>query len=100
MNNKKGQTLILFIIFLPVILLSFALIVDVGLMYNAKIKGENMIKEAQKENIDIKKYFKDNNIELISIKEEKTCTKVHFKINSVFGSIIGKTNYEIEADNC
>ncbi len=99
MKNKKGQTLVLFIIFLPVIIISFAFVIDVGLMYNAKIKGENLLKEAEKENIDIVKYFSDNGIEIKEIKTDK-CTKINYEISSIFGRVLGMDTYKVEINNC
>ena len=85
MKNKKGQTLVLFIIFLPVIIISFAFVIDVGLMYNAKIKGV--------------KYFSDNGIEIKEIKTDK-CTKINYEISSIFGRVLGMDTYKVEINNC
>ena len=62
--NKKGQSLVMFIIFLPLMIMALALVVDVGIMYNAKIKGERLIEEAKEKNLDIEEYFKINSIEI------------------------------------
>ena len=62
--NKRGQALVMFVIMVPIILLLFAFIVDIGLMYNAKIKGRDMLKFAVHENYDIEEYFSINDIEI------------------------------------
>ena len=94
----------MFILFLPVLLMSLALIIDVGLMYNGKIKGEELLKQAKKENLDIEEYFKINDIEITELntsrKNGDSCVIIKFKIDSVFGNLIGYTNYDIEVDDC
>lgn len=102
--NKKGQSLVMFIIFLPVLLMALAFIIDVGLMFNAKIKGNELLKTAAKENIDIKDYFKINGIKIENIENSKsngkTCVIINYKIDSIFGSLMGFKEYQIEASNC
>ena len=100
--NKKGQSLVLFIILLPVIILALALVVDTGLMYNAKIKGNNLLKEAIEEDVDIEEYFNINNFEIVSkeVKSEEACVIITSRVKSVFGQIIGKKEYSIKISNC
>lgn len=102
--NKKGQSIIMFIIFLPVLLMSFALIVDVGLMYHAKIKGDSLLEYAQEEKLNINDYFKLNDIEIENIETSRndkgTCVIINYKIDSVFGSLVGYKEYDIEITNC
>ncbi len=94
----------MFIIFLPVILMAFAFIIDVGLMFNAKIKGTELLKSAVKEKVDVKDYFKINNINIESLEEinknGKSCVIINYKIDSIFGSLMGFKDYSIEVDNC
>ncbi len=100
--NKKGQSLVLFIILLPVIILAIALVVDTGLMYNAKIKGNNLLKEAVEDDLDIDEYFGLNNFEIVSkeVKSEEGCAIITSRVKSVFGQIIGKKEYSIKISNC
>lgn len=102
--NKKGQSLIIFIIFLPVILMSFALTIDVGLMYHAKIKGSSLLESAKKENLDIEDYFKINGIDILSMERSRndngSCVIINYKIESVFGSLLGYNEYDIEVTDC
>ena len=100
--NKKGQSLVLFIILLPVIILALALVVDTGLMYNAKIKGNNLLKEAVEDDLDIDEYFSLNNFEIVSkeVKSEEGCVIITSRVKSVFGQIIGKNEYSIKISNC
>lgn len=44
--NNKGQTLVMFIIFLPVILILVALLINYSFISNLKLKLENNIKSA------------------------------------------------------
>ena len=102
--NNKGQSLIMFIIFLPIILMTFALIVDVAFMYHAKIKGNDLLKFAKKENLDIKEYFKLNDINVENIETSRndkgSCVIINYKIDSIFGSLIGYKDYEVEITDC
>ena len=90
----------MFIIFLPILLMSFALIIDVGMMYNAKIKGESLLKYAKKEGVNIEDYFKINDIEVEKLEEKDSCYIINYKIDSIFGSVIGIKTYDIEVSNC
>jgi len=90
----------MFIIMLPILLLMFAFIVDVGLMYNAKIKGTSLLKEAVEESVNVEEYFKINNIKIDNLKNEENCVIIEFRIDSVFGSIVGIKDYKIEVNNC
>ena len=94
----------MFTIFLPILLMSFALIIDVGMMYNAKIKGESLLKYAKKEGVNIEDYFKINEIEIISHetnrKNNSTCDIINFRIESIFGNLIGYETYDIKIEDC
>ncbi len=94
----------MFILFLPVMLMAFALIIDVGLMYGGKIKGEALLKEAEKENLDIEEYFKLNDLEITKLRKtnngKKECVIINYNIDSIFGSLVGYKNYDIKIDNC
>lgn len=101
--NKKGQSLVLFIIFLPLIVIALAFVVDVGLMYNAKIKGERLLEEAKRDNYNIEEYFKLNNLD-ISLKnssgDKGSCVIIKYRVESVFGRIINFNSYDIEVTDC
>ena len=109
MNNKRGQTLILFVIILPIFLAIMALVVDVGLFTSKKIEirevSKNVIKDILKENISVDEaqdVFIKNNIAVLNLKidkqEDKVNLKNDIKIKSVFGSLIGLKEYEIKID--
>ncbi|MDD4109639.1 MAG: hypothetical protein PHH93_13065 [Prolixibacteraceae bacterium] len=46
MLNNKGQTLVVFVLLIPILLLIFAIIIDSGYAYIEKRKIENYIKDA------------------------------------------------------
>lgn len=102
--NNKGQTLVIFVIILPIILILLTLVVDLGLLHIEKRKIENNVLDASDyylENIndvDIKnkvenllnKNIKD--IDKISINEESDYIeiKVTKKNNSLYNIISDK----------
>lgn len=94
----------MFIIFMPVLLMSFAMIVDIGLMYNAKIKGEGLLKTAREENLNIEDYFKINNVKITSLENKKNkgenCAIINTRIDSIFGSLVGYKTYDIKITDC
>lgn len=94
----------MFVLLLPVMLMIFALIIDVGLMYNAKIKGEALLEEAIKDNKDVEEYFEINDIDIDNIKFDSkngnSCVIIKYRIDSVFGSLVGIREYEISVNNC
>lgn len=104
MMNKKGQSLIMFIILLPLLLMAFAFMIDVGLMYNANIKGRALLEDALEENLDIEEYFSINDINIDNLnkvnKNGKECVIIEYRIDSVFGSLVGIKEYDISVDNC
>lgn len=104
MMNKKGQSLIMFVLLLPIMLMIFALIVDVGLMYNANIKGSNLLDDALNEGTNIEDYFKINDIDLDNVKRisknGEECVIIEYRIDSIFGSLVGMKEYEIKINSC
>ena len=44
--NNKGQTLVIFIIILPIILTIFTLVIDLGILYISKRNVENNVSNA------------------------------------------------------
>ena len=104
--NRKGQTLILFIFLIPILLLLMAIIVDIGFLTHAKIKLSGVTEYAiqnyvQKEEAEskIKELFIKNNIPIENLKIIQTDQileiKNEYQINSIFGKIIGIQNYRI-----
>ena len=107
--NHKGQTLILFVILLPILLLIAALIIDLGLagVEKTKISGvtneilKTLYEERLSETLEekIKEQYLKNKITITNIKakgtEETLEIKVETKKESIFGKIIGIKDYSI-----
>ena len=47
--NKRGQTLIIFVMLIPIILTMAALVIDVGLLYYKKNEYTGIVEESIKE---------------------------------------------------
>ncbi len=104
--NNKGQTLIIFVILVPIIITMMALVVDVGILENKVLKTKNIvdvsIKEYfSKENEDvIAKTLEENNIPLdkliVQKKENEVSVQVMYDMNSLFGKIVGLNKYTVK----
>ncbi|MCI9280264.1 MAG: pilus assembly protein [Bacilli bacterium] len=109
MMNKKGQTLIAFVIILPVFILFLAFIVDTGILLKEKsrLNGstksilENMYPKRnesnfQEQTIDL---FKKNKIPTenlnLEVKNNTIIVSNDYEIESIFGKIIGIKKYKI-----
>jgi len=105
--NKRGQTLIIFIMLIPIMILLTALIVDVGYMTYQASKYRGII------DTSIKTYFDKNSLtsakevlELNEIKDgyeiktEDSAIHITFdtQISSIFGKIININEYKIHID--
>lgn len=110
--NKHGQTLIIFIILIPIFLSILALVIDVGLVISKKSELKEITKTVIKETIkDLKNdnlneqiinLFAKNNIEVdnlrIETNEESITIKNEIEIDSIFGNILGFKKYKIKSD--
>lgn len=108
--NRKGQTLILFVLMIPVLLILAALVIDIGLMTNEKIKSSNvtaMILKEEYENRNqrdiekrIKSSYEKNKIETenldIKASNDYLWIQNEYNIDSIFGKLIGIKNYRIK----
>ena len=103
--DSKGQTLVIFIIILPVIILGVSYLVDTGLMYIGRSKLISTCKVIideyyDEENIDskVKKYLEDNDIKYTDYRvsrDNNLKLEVDSKIDSIFGNVVGIKEYEI-----
>ena len=50
--NNRGQTLIIFVILIPVVIVMLALVVDIGYMNIEKIKYQGIVELAMKEGME------------------------------------------------
>ena len=108
--NKQGQTLILFVILIPIILIFAALVIDIGMevLESNKLKETSKtiisqtIKEIDNPNIEnkIKDLYIKNNINVDNLNIEIYDNKIHItnnlKIKSIFGGLIGIKEYDIK----
>lgn len=105
--NKNGQTLILFVLFLPMIIILAAFVIDIGLLTNAKIKLDQttttILKEFYEKRMsseldnEIKEIFLKNKISVeklkIDVSEDYLKIQNEDQIKSIFGRLIGIEEY-------
>lgn len=110
--NKHGQTLIVFVILIPLMLAIAAFVVDIGIVVSNKSHLKEVtemvirdnINNLSNENLDnnIKKVFEKNDIEIdnLVINSSNNSLRINnlTKVESIFGSIIGIKEYEIKVD--
>ncbi len=100
--NNKGQTLLAFVLLLPVFIIFLAFVVDTGYFLKENTKLNNLTKTILKETYDdfredkIKELYKINNIEPTYLKITNYEIEVKTEVDSIFGSIIGLKSYEIQ----
>lgn len=106
--NNKGQTLVIFIILLPILLILCSFVIDMGLLTYESVKLKNTTKtilESINDSDDInekriKELYKKNNIDIdtmeINISADKIVLKHHYQIDSIFGKIIKINHYEVK----
>ncbi len=106
--NKKGQTLIIFVILIPIIITMLAIVVDVGILTNTYQKTVHVVDDSIKEyfvNLDISKIeniLKINDIPTDSLKIEEDSGEItvslDYRISSLFAKIIQINEYEIKVN--
>lgn len=104
--NKRGQTLILFIILIPIILMLLGLIVDIGLVISKKTQINDFYKTIIRDYSDasdeeILNMMRKNDIETKNveiIRNNGLEIKNIVRVKSIFGSIIGLKEYTIKID--
>ena len=106
--NNKGQSLVLFVILIPVLVILFFFIFDFSIVMSNKIKlnyiSKTSITYALVDKLDrntIIKYIKSNDsdidIEVFDINDEVNL-KLNMTINSNFGKIVGFSEYKISTN--
>lgn len=106
--NNKGQTLIMFIILIPVFLILTAIIVDVGIIEHSYQKYKGIVDESIKEFFlnngtdSLEKTLSYNEIDKenyeIIVEDETVTVLVKSKIDSIFGKLININDYEINVN--
>ena len=109
--DNRGQSLVMFVVIVPLLLLVLAMVVDIGNLVNNKIEINSVNKLAisygidniDKDNIEnevkdiINKNYKDIDDIKISIQDEKISIDLKCYSKSIFGNIIGTKGYLIES---
>ena len=109
--NKKGQTLIIFVILIPIFLLLFAFGVDTGIVLKEKTRlnstTRTILKNTySKRNQDhynelVMELLKKNEIPVDNLEIEKNSNQISisnsYEKESVFGKIIGLKTYKIKS---
>ena len=108
--NKKGQSLVIFVLILPVIALLIAFFIDSSISIMEKNRLEGIIKsnmnEALNSNIydaeKIKEAIKTNDdiYVSVSIENDKLEIKANSNKKSVFGNILNFDYYKLEFNYC
>jgi len=107
--NRNGQTLIIFVIMVPVFLILAALVIDLGIVTNAKLKLSGITTTILKESYDtrfeettkekIQKLYQKNDIPRenlrITITENGIEIENKYEVSSFFGQLIGIKSYPI-----
>lgn len=104
--NNKGQTLIIFVILIPILILVAALVVDTGLMTFEKERYRGIIENGIEEYFDTgnveetEKIFSLNDIAkeeyTIIVQENQIEVSLNTSIEAIFGKIINIEEYEIK----
>lgn len=104
--NNKGQTLIIFVILVPIIITMMALVVDVGMLENKVLKTKNIVDVAIKEYFNkedvtvISKTLEENDIStdklVIKRTDNEVGVNVEYEISSLFGKIVGLQKYDVK----
>ncbi len=108
--NNKGQTLIIFVVLLPILILLLAFVVDTGLILKEHTKLNGTIKTILKSTYqkkDEENYqemvtdlFVKNNLSttnlVVEVQKDFVTIKSEYAKESIFGKIIGIKEYKIK----
>lgn len=103
MLNRRGQTLVIFILLFPIIIAILAFLIDVGVMIYEDKRVDNItFSILEIDNIDEAKIvdiYKKNKVDIsklqILIDDEKIVIDNHYNVKSIFGNILNIKNYKI-----
>ena len=100
--NNKGQSLVIFIIIIPVIFIVFSFLYDYAYIINSQNKYENVTRTILNSTLEEDKIvylYKQNGYKVDDFKYKKENDKVYiqnsYKIKSVFGNIVNLKNYTV-----
>ena len=100
--NNKGQSLVIFIIIIPVIFIFFSFLYDYAYIINSQNKYENVTRTILNSTLEEDKIvdlYRQNGYKVDDFKYKKENDKVYiqnsYKIKSVFGNIVNLKNYTV-----
>lgn len=100
--NNKGQSLVIFIIIIPVIFIVFSFLYDYAYIINSQNKYENVTRTILNSTLEEDKIvylYRQNGYKVDDFKYKKENDKVYiqnsYKIKSVFGNIVNLKNYTV-----
>ena len=104
--NRKGQSLVLFVVLLPIIIMLFAILFDTVLVGIEKRKLDNIAAKAinyMYKNYSDRKIYNyisssDSDVVMKSINREKLEVDLYKKVDSYFGGIVGIEKYDVESN--
>ena len=110
MMNRNGQTLVAFVLIVPVFILLLAFVVDTGLILKESTKlnsvTKTILRTTYQERMNanyterVINLFKKNDISFEKLEVTPSINEVkisnHYHVESVFGKIIGLKEYEIK----
>lgn len=109
MKNNRGQTLVIFVIFLPIIVIILASVIDIALMYTEKNKVDSINKLVLNYGLD---NIKDDNLEQklenlvilnddelkiskLNVSQNTVTLNIEKNMRSTFGQLIGIKTYKV-----
>ncbi len=107
--NNRGQTLVLFVMLLPIMLLVMVLVFDIGKSIVEKQKLDNIsfmivsygIEHSKDDNIEgtlkelVTLNYKDATDVEILVKDDYVSVSLSGKVKGVFGNLVGKSFFEV-----
>lgn len=109
--NNRGQTLVLFVMLLPIMLLVMVLVFDIGKSIVEKQKLDNIsfmivsygIEHSKDDNIEgtlkelVTLNYKDATDVEILVKDDYVSVSLSGKVKGVFGNLVGKSFFEVRS---
>ena len=108
--NNKGQTLVVFILLIPLLMLIAAFAIDKGYVVYKNIEIKNVTKDIIRKEIlkdslsdsDIKAIYQKNDIPttnlIIERGKDSITIKNSYQVDSIFGKIVQIKNYDVRCD--
>ena len=103
--NNKGQTLIIFVILIPIIILMMAIVTDVGILQNEVTKATEVVDMAIHEAFlkgdesVVRALLVENAIPVddlnVSLEEDEIEVDLTYQVDALFGRIVGLESYDV-----